>query len=153
MTKWLNFICQMCGLVFAVIFIIWTNKLPLAAIIILFFIYGISTTSTQSFTFPMLKEMASPECAGTIVGCGNMWIFLGTAIVQTITSSIMDTMSESSPTQRYRISLWTVSAVQLVIAALAAAFTPKDYAYKPDTSKEEEEDKEESNDNDDIAEL
>ena len=156
MTKWLNFICQICGLVFALIFVIWTDKLPLPVIIILFFIYGISTTSTQSFTFPMLKDMASPECAGTIVGCGNMWIFLGTAIFQSISSGIMNSMGSSPYSAKaYKISLWTVSAVQLLIAAIAAAFTPKDYAYHPpEASEEEEEDVYEKGERpDDLPEL
>lgn len=151
MKKWLNFICQVIGLALTIVFIIWTDSIPLALLVILFFVYGVTTTSTQSFTFPMYKEMVSPECAATVVGCGNMWIFLGAAIVQNITSALLNnTGSSPYSVKAYRVSLWTVSAVQLAVAAIAAALTPYKTEYEEGENVAE---KEENNEDGDIPEL
>ncbi|KAH0786335.1 major facilitator superfamily transporter [Histomonas meleagridis] len=144
MTKWLEVICIAFSIVIEIIFVIWTDKIPEWALYVLFFLFGVSTTSTQSFTLPMYKDMVKPELAASVSGCGNMFIFLGAAVMQNITSAILSTYGvQPYPTEGYRGALWGFSLGSSCVALIAAIVLPTKKKEKEENNVEEEEEEEE----------
>jgi len=123
MKKGLHIICLSFGFSVTLVFVIFVNKVPELALYPLFFFFGATTTSTQSFTMPMFKDMVRPSCSAAATGCGNMFVFLGAAIAQSTTSLILNSSGKSpySP-QSYRIALWGVCLISLSCAIILASY-------------------------------
>lgn len=124
-TKWLQVICVAIAIVCETVFVVWTDRIPELALYPLFFVFGVCTTSTQSFTLPMYKDMVSPDLAATVSGCGNMFIFLGSAIAQSCTAAFLSLFGTSPySAHAYRCSLWGFCLGSCCVALIAAAVLP-----------------------------
>ena len=125
MTKWLQVICVAIAIVCETAFVIWTDAIPEPALYPLFFVFGVCTTSTQSFTLPMYKDMVAPELAATVSGCGNMFIFLGSAIAQSCTAAFLSLFGDSPySAHAYRCGLWGFCLGSCLLSLIAAVILP-----------------------------
>lgn len=130
--KWTLFAFAMLAGLISVLFALY-YELNLASIIILYFLYGVGSSACQGAALALFKEFADFQLAATMVGGGNTGPFIGGAIFQTISSSIIGIWGANRkeyPKAAYSYGLWFISAICCFVASLSIVFVrePKSFS-------------------------
>ena len=118
---------------------------------VLFILIGAFTNPLTSVSYPLVREYYHPSVAATAVGTSNMFTFLSAAVFQQITSSVIAgyKVEGSNPAkytwQGYKIALYVICTVSLVISVLGALFA-KDTNFNKLKEEEEGDHEEEKKD-------
>ncbi|KAH0785895.1 major facilitator superfamily transporter [Histomonas meleagridis] len=104
-----------------------------AVIIAMLFVFALSSGASLTVAAITFKEMLSKELVGTLMGCGNLFLMLGTSIEGSITSYVVslyeNTKDKTIPIIAYQYGLWMLSAISCGLS-LFCLFPIKDPYYK-----------------------
>ena len=116
--KWTLFVANTLSLGATLTLALAANHLNTAAIVSCYFIFGVGSSASQGAALAMFKEFDDISLAATLVGGGNCGPFIGGALLQTISSSIIKTYGEHVhyPKESYEIGLWGLACVALFLA-------------------------------------
>jgi MFS family permease len=107
------------------IFFVFTDRLPLYLVYMLFFLISASAGSTGSLQAIICKEMFPPSIAGTAMGAGNFFTILGGACWQVL-MGIAVTFGEVNVTNVYPVSgyrrIFLLCVISGVIALVFSLF-------------------------------
>ena len=106
-------------LLISVIFFVFTDRLPLYLVYLLFFGIAFSIGSTGSLQATVCKEMFPPAIAGTAVGAGNLFAMLGGACWQVL-MGIVVTLGEKHATNIYPVSGYRRIFLLCVVASVVS---------------------------------
>ncbi len=106
-------------LLISVIFFVYTDRLPLYLVYLLFFGMAFSVGSTGSLQATVCKEMFPPAIAGTAVGAGNLFAMLGAACWQVL-MGIAVTLGEKHTTNIYPVSGYRRIFLLCVVASVVS---------------------------------
>ena len=110
-------IASLVMLLISSVFFIFTDRLPLYLLYLLFFGIAFSVGSTGSLQATICKEMFPPAIAGTAVGAGNLFAMLGGACWQ-VMMGIAVTLGENNVTNIYPVSGYRRIFLLCVIAGV-----------------------------------
>lgn len=106
------------------VMILYSSALSVSALLILFFLLGI-TTSSQVISYPAIRESSSPAVVGTAMGLGAVLIMGLGGIAQPISGKLLDWWAASEgpivtySSQAYMVSLSLIT-VGFVVSLFAA---------------------------------
>lgn len=103
------------------IFINHTTGWILAVLII----FSLSTGASLTIAAIMFKEMLTKDIVGTLMGCGNLFLMVGTSIEQVITGEVLKHFQDGmgKPTLNgFKYGLWTLSAVSCTCSIFFVIF-------------------------------
>jgi MFS family permease len=101
------------------VFFVFTDRLPLYLVYLLFFGIAFSTGSTGSLQAIVCKEMFPPAIAGAAVGAGNFFAMLGAACWQVL-MGIVVTLGEKHVANIYPVSGYRRIFLLCVIASVVS---------------------------------
>jgi MFS family permease len=106
------FLCALFTLGIASFLAVWRGDMNPWVIAVLFFFFGLGANCCQGVALPVFKEMGRHELSATLVGGGNTGPFIGGAMLQVVTSSILrgfPTVDGSYDADGYGYGLWGLS--------------------------------------------
>lgn len=121
--KWCLFVCTFIAtastLIFAfVVGVVDDSNISLNALVLsLLFIFALNSGASLTVAAITFKEMLSKELVGTLMGCGNFFLMVGTSIEMDLTSVVVAKYEQNSgseekvPLIAFRYGLWLLSAV------------------------------------------
>ena len=122
--KWTLFVFDVLALVSTLAMTFGGSKLPIYAIIVCYFFFGVGSSACQGTALSLFKEFADISLSATLVGGGNTGPFIGGAILQTISSEVIRTYGDHTryPVESYAIGLWGFASVMLGLAGFCLLF-------------------------------
>jgi len=150
--KWVLLSAALIATSLSASFLFFDLKMSFTLMFGIFLVWGACTGSISSVTFPMIIETYSGAVGATAIGCVNIFAFLGGAIFQSLTGSILKNYTK--PTngythKGYQIGLWIPVLVFAVIGLIITVFM-EDKKKEPDAVQDHEEPHEESKDEEPI---
>jgi len=85
------------------------------------FVFALSSGSSLTVSAIYFKELLTKDLVGTLMGCGNMFMLLGTSIEQYITGEILKNSvlpNKKYPLSAYRTGLWLLSFISITISLI-----------------------------------
>ena len=129
--KWSIFVCTVIGTICAFIFTFLKNEPAGWILLLLLFLFTMTTGTSMVLSVIFFKELHSPALVGTMMGCGNMFLLLGTAVQQDVTAAILplyeDPATKTYPLVAYRYGLWLLTALSCLVSLLPIVFVHDTY--------------------------
>ncbi|OHS95181.1 major facilitator superfamily transporter [Tritrichomonas foetus] len=107
---------------FAMIFI--GHYLSFYEIVVIYFVIGWGLSASQGIALSLFKDYASPSMAATMTGGGNTGPAVGGALIQMLTSFIIQIWpgSDVYPLAAYKVGLWGTGFVVSLIGTASLCF-------------------------------
>ena len=143
--KWCLVTCTVLATASTVAFAFIERMPHIAVIIVLLFVFALTSGASLTIAAIMFKEMLSRELVGTLMGCGNLIMF-GTSVQQDITAAVVAKYEKDGeiPLIAYRYGLWTLSAISCGVSLVLVLFVRD--TYKQALAQEQNEQKPEGTD-------
>lgn len=119
--KWCLFVCTIIAFGSTIYFSILDHTPSDATIISTLFIYALTSGASLTIAAITFKEMLSKEHVGTLMGCGNFFMLVGTSIEQTLTAFFVNKYEQNTgaiPLIAYRLGLWTTSSISIGLSLI-----------------------------------
>ena len=128
--KWLLLSFTLLAVFVEIILAIFT-KFSDAIIILLLFLFALTTGAGLTLAAVLYKEMLRKELVGTLLGCGNLFLMIGTFIQQMIISAVVKKY-ENEETKvisfdAFRYGVWTFAAIVCFISIFFLFFVKDSY--------------------------
>lgn len=131
--KWCLLVCTIIAFGATIFFAVLNHSQSNALIISMLFVFALTSGASLTIAAITFKEMLSKELVGTLMGCGNFFMLIGTSIEQTLTACFVNKYENKEtgviPLIAYRYGLWTLSAVSICLS-IPLLLLLKDTYYK-----------------------
>lgn len=155
--KWCLFVCTLIAtastLIFAfVVGVVNSSNINLNALILsLLFVFALNSGASLTIAAITFKEMLSKELVGTLMGCGNFFLMVGTSIEMDITSAVVAKYEQNSqyeekvPLIAFRYGLWLLSAISCGISLIFILLLKDTYKKAIDETNDVKKNKDDTN--------
>lgn len=129
--KWAAFTLSLASIGNVMLFAFRPTKLTFPVVILLLFLYSVTTSTVANIVFPPIREYFDAAASATSISFANAFAFLGSSVFQIITGVILKKFGKNGDKyteEGYKYSLWLLTAASQLIGTLALLFV-KDVMY------------------------
>ena len=142
--KWTMFVNTVIASVASFVFFSFKSTPSDGVILTMLFFFALFSGSSLVISAIMFKEMYGKDLVGTMMGCGNFFMLVGTSISQDTTAAILASYKTGTektyPLVSFRYGLWLLAACCITVSLVFVFFAK-------DTYKKAIEEEAESNEN------
>ena len=129
--KWCLFVCTFIATLSTIFFTVIKEPISDALILAMLFIFALTSGASLTIAAITFKEMLSKELVGTLMGCGNLFLMVGTSIEMDITSAVVSLYEKRTEGKDllngYKYGLWLMSAISCGLSLFLIFFLKDTY--------------------------
>jgi MFS family permease len=129
--KWTMFVNTVIASAAAFAFFSLKSAPSNGVILTMLFFFALFSGSSLVISAIMFKEMYGKSLVGTMMGCGNFFMLIGTSISQDVTAAILasykKTEEKTYPLISFRYGLWLLAAICITVSLVFVFFAKDTY--------------------------
>jgi len=120
--KWVMSGCTLVAASISLIFYLFDQKMSFWVMFVLMYLWGSATAGYSSILFAYIREVCEPKYVATMLGCINVFLFVGGATLQSITGKLL--RSHGSINNKYSHTAYHESLWRVILICTSLAIIP-----------------------------